>query len=229
VVATVACVLVPASAFAWKPTHKVSIKGTFVNHWTISEDQDCDPVGDGTLTVKFKTTVKTRVLPYRDNDSRRGWNVGIPFGYKGQLVTAMKPAKATATVTRVDNTTPKPPADPADTCPPLSKKGCGTSTQKASAYVYGGHRPKHISVHMATRFTAGDCLIGDVSSFDANRAFVGGNRDGNLLVKMPKESAFRKPVVRVHGRTHKQNSGGDPGESFSDDITRKVTVTFKHR
>lgn len=167
--------LVPSPALAWKPTHTVSIKGTLVNHWTISEAEECSPVGEGTLTVQFHTTVATRVWPYLDDYAGGGWNVGVPHGYKGQLVKAMEPAVGT------------------------------------------------------TGFARGDCLIGDARRFDDTRALVGGNREGNLLLKTPKESAFRRPVVRLKGKAHKRSNFGDPGESSTNDVTRNVTVTFKRR
>jgi len=48
-------------------------------------------------------------------------------------------------------------------------------------------------------------------------------------MKMPKPSAFkRRRVVRVTGRTHKRSSYGGVDEgSSTNDITRKVTVTFE--
>jgi hypothetical protein len=232
--AIAAATLVPASASAaapgWKMTHKVTIEGKFVNHWTISDDQDCGPVGDGTLTVKFHTTVATRVRPYLDDYAGGGWNVAVPHGYKGHLLTAMDYAKVAGTITRVDNTTPRPFAEMTEPCSPLSRRGCGTFplSKKSGAYVYGGHRPSRISVHAATNFESGGCLIGDASTFDATRALVGGNQDGNVLVKMPRASAFKRRVVRIGGKTHKRSAWGDPGYGTStNDISRKVTVTFK--
>jgi hypothetical protein len=228
----VASLVAAPAASAWKPTHKVSIEAEFVNHWTISDNQECGPVGDGTLTVKFHTTVATRVLPYRDNDAGRGWNVGVPHGYKGQLVKAMENAPIAGTITRVDNTTPRPDPETTEPCPPLSKRGCGTFPlgKRSGARVYGGHRRSRISVHTSTQFgsASGECLIGDADTFDATGALVGGNREGNMLVNMPKESAFKRRVVRLAAKTHKQTSWGDSDIGTStNDITRKVTVTFK--
>lgn len=228
----VASLVAAPSASAWKPTHKVSIAGEFVNHWTISDDQECGPVGDGTLTASFHTTVATRVLPYRDSDARKGWNIGVPHGYKGQLVKAMEDAPIAGTVTRVDNTTPRPDPETTEPCPPLSKRGCGTFPlgKRSAARVYGGHRPTRISVHTSTQFgpASGECLVGDVTTFDATPALVGGSREGNVLVKMPKASAFKRRVVRLTATTHKRSSFGDSDSgSSTNDVTRKVTVTFK--
>ena len=49
-----------------------------------------------------------------------------------------------------------------------------------------------------------------------------------MLVNMPKASAFKRRVVRLTAKTHKQTSWGDSDIGTStNDITRKVTVTFK--
>jgi hypothetical protein len=232
--ATTAAILIaaPVSSAAkpgWAMTHKISIEGEFVNHWTFSDNQDCGPVGEGTLTVKFHTTVATRVKPYLDTYRGGGWNVAIPYGYKGHLLRGMESAKAAGTITRVDNTTPKPSAFEDEVCPPLSRTGCGTFPLKTSAFVDGGHRPTRIAVHAGIGFESnGECLIGDASTFDATQAVVGGNREGHVMVKMPKPSALKRRVVRLTGKTHKRSTFDDPGAATStNDVTRKVTVTFK--
>lgn len=229
-IAVAVLVCAPAS-FAARMTHKVSIEVKLVNHWTVDDDQECGPVGDGTLTVKLHTTRATRVLPYVDSYRGGGWNVGVPHGYKGRLIKAMEWAKAAGTITREDNTTPKPDPYTGEPCAPLSKSGCGTFSlpkRRSAAYVYGGHRPKRISVQARTSLMSGDCLIGDLRNIDDTQALVGGNREGNVLVKMPKPSAFKRRVVRLKGRTHKRSSFGGPGEgSSTNDVTREVTVTFR--
>ena len=51
-----------------------------------------------------------------------------------------------------------------------------------------------------------------------------------MLVKMPKASAFKRRVVRLTARTHKRSSWGDSDSGTStNDITRKVAVTFRRR
>jgi len=219
-----------AATAAAKVTHKVTIKAELVNNWTVEDDRDCGPIGGGTLTAKFHTVAATRVLPYVDDYAGGGWNVGVPYGYKGRLITAMDYAKVAGTVTRVDDTTPRPPADPTDPCPPLSKRGCGTFPlpKKSGAYVYGGHRPRHISLHANVAFGSVDCLIGGAETFDTTPALAGGDDEGNVLIKMPKPSAFKRRLVRVKGTTHKKTSWGNAEEGRStEDITRKVTVTFR--
>jgi hypothetical protein len=131
-----------------------------------------------------------------------------------------------------DNTTPRPDPEITEPCLPLSKVGCGTFPlgKRSGARVYGGHRPSRISVHTSTGFApaSGECLIGDATTFDATGALVGGNREGSVLEKMPKASAFRRHGVRLTASTHKRSSWGDPEIGTStNEITRKVTVTFK--
>ena len=216
----------PAVAAPVRMTHKVTISGEFVNHWTVEEDEDCGPIGDGTLTVKFHTRGATRVLPYRDNDAGRKWNVAIPFG---DNLRAMQDAKVTGTITRVDNTTPRPIPDDPEPCPAPTRSGCGTFPLGKSSAVVHGFDDRRISAHLSSGFyPRRECLIGDASSWGGPQRLVGGNREGDLLVKMPKPSAFkRRRVVRISASTHKLSSYSDPGsDSSTNDITRKVTVTF---
>ena len=128
-----AVAVAPATADAARLTHTVTIEGELVNHWSIAEPGPCGTVGDGTVTVRFKTTRRTKVLPYIDPFARalgggyRAWIVAEPLGPGRRLFTDMGYVKATGTVTRVDNTVSRPP-DPQDTepCPPIEKDACGT-------------------------------------------------------------------------------------------------------
>jgi hypothetical protein len=52
VAALLALTAAPAAA-KYKPTHRVSVSGQFVNHWTMVEPVDCGAVGGGTVTVDF--------------------------------------------------------------------------------------------------------------------------------------------------------------------------------
>ncbi len=156
----------------------------------------------------------------------------MPHGYKGQLVKAMEDAPIAGTVTRVDNTTPRPDPETTEPCPPLDKRGCGTFPlgKRSAARVYGGHRPTRISVHTSTQFgpASGECLVGDVTTFDATPALVGGSREGNVLVKMPKPSAFKRRVVRLTATTHKRSSFGDSEQrQLHERRHAEGTVTFK--
>lgn len=218
----------PVASAAGRMTHRVTISGELANHWTVNDDKDCGPTGDGTLTVRFRTSSATRVLPRVANDAGRKWGVFVPYGPRA--VTEMGDAKATGTATRVDNTTPRPSRYPGETCAPLDKSGCGTAPLKTFASVRGYDR-RRISVRVPSEpFEYGhDCLIGDASLWSGPQRLLGGDSEGVLLVRMPKPSALkRRRVVRVTGRTHQRSSygGADEGSS-TNDITRKVTVTFK--
>jgi hypothetical protein len=232
--ACLAVPVLPADALGrppgWKMTHKVTIEGEFVNHWTINDPDECDPVGSGTVTFRFRTTVATRVKPYKDTYRGGGWNVAIPYGYKGHLLRGMKYVKASGTITRVDNTIPRPSSDPSSPCRALSKTGCGTFPLKSSVLVDGQHNPRRITVQTTSNLAFdGGCLSGDASSFDATRALVGGNSEGKVTVRMPRPSAFKRRRVVLSGQTHQKSSWGDAGqEKTTNDITRKVTVRFKH-
>ena len=211
-------------------THKVTISGELVNHWTVNDDKDCGPTGDGTLTVRFRTSSATRVLPRVANDAGRKWGVFVPYGPRA--VTEMGDAKAAGTATRVDNTTPRPSPYPGETCAPLDKSGCGTAPLRGKTFAaLRGHDRRRISVRVPSEpFEYGhDCLIGGASLWSGPQRLLGGNAEGLLLVRMPKPSAFkRRRVVRLTSRTHQRSSYGNADDgSSTNDITRKVTVTFK--
>lgn len=233
VIACLALPVLPAVAVArapgWKMTHRITIEGEFVNHWTIDDPDECDPVGGGTVTFKFRTTVAPRVKPYKDTYRGGGWNVAIPYGYKGHLLRGMKYVNASGTITRVDNTIPRPSSDPDAPCRALSRAGCGTFPLEASALVDGEHNPRRITVETSSDLgTEGGCLMGDASSFDATRLLVGGNREGKVTVRMPRPSAFKRRLVVLSGQTHQTSTWQDAGqERTTNDITRKVTVRFK--
>jgi hypothetical protein len=64
IVATSALAAGPTGV-AVRMTHTISIRGELVDHWTIDDPHEC-AVGDGTLTVRFRTTVAVRVKPFID-------------------------------------------------------------------------------------------------------------------------------------------------------------------
>jgi len=206
-------------------THKITISGEFVNHWTTSQEQDCSPLGDGTVTVKFRTSAATRVRPYRDNYGPGRWNVAIPYG---RALQSMKDVKAPGTITRVDNTTPRP--YPEGSCKPSTRLGCGTFPlrRKPVARVRG-YDNRRISVHFGNEFEAGpECLIGEATSWFGPRRLLGGDPEGQLLINMPRASAFkRRRMIRLHGGTYKKSRYSDGPDDFStNEITRNATVTF---
>src|SRR5215210_8276485 len=85
-VAACALAAVPAVAGVHM-THTVTIEGELVNNWTMEDIEACGPstTATGTLTVKFKTTRATRVLPHVDRFQRAktgrygNWFIGVPL------------------------------------------------------------------------------------------------------------------------------------------------------
>lgn len=214
----------------------MSIRGELVDKWTINDPQECGRVGEGTLTVKFRTSPQ-RVIPFIDRFQRQGkgsWIIGVPVGKIG--VTAAPYSKATGTITRVDNTTRRPMED-GTPCPGADKPGCGTSTLRKPKSQVRGHDRRRVAVLLASeRFeflSEFSCWTGGLSGWSTPRV-SGGTPEGHLLVKMPKLSVLkRRRTVAVKDTGRETNTFTDrlnPGsETTTEDVTRKVTVTFKRR
>lgn len=243
VAALVACAPAAAASDIVHATHKVSVEGTLVNHWTIDEPDACGLVGDGTLTVTFKTTRPARVLPFIDKfaSSETGhpgsWIIGVPL--PPHAVKDLRSIPATGTITRVDNTTRRPQSD-GEPCEPPEKTGCGTlplrggrgGAPKAAPSRYDKRR---ISVAMFSRrfdIPPKPCSSGDLIGWSDFRLTGGDKESGDLRLTMPGEAALkRRRVVKVTGSDHKRTTLQDrlqPGsEVMTDDVTRRATVTFK--
>lgn len=224
-------------AEALRASHTVSVKGELVDRWTIDDPAECGPVGGGTLTVTFQTR-PLRVYPYIDKFQRNGkgsWIIGVPFGKKN--VKDAPDSKATGTVTRVDNTTLRPLAD-GEPCKPAKKIGCGVSQLRRASGSVSRYDRNHVKVGFSGEGAFGlggtdACGSGGLSGF-SNRVLTGGGEAGALLVRMPKPSTLkRRRTVVLTGHTHKTTTLKDrlnpDSETTVDDVTRKVTVTFKRR
>ncbi len=237
----VACA--PASAGGIvRATHKVSVEGELVDHWTINEPEECGLVGDGTLTVTFKTIAPARVLPFidpfaRSETGRSGsWIIGIPL--PPHVVRDLRSIKATGLITRVDNTTRRPRAD-GDPCGPVEKTGCGTLPLRfhggAARAIPERYDRRRIGVRLGTdpfEVPRKPCSQGYLTDWNDFRLTGGDRESGALRLTMPRESALkRRRVVKVTGSDHKRTTTTDrlqPGsEVITDDVTRKATVTFK--
>ena len=217
-------------------THTVSIKGELVDNWTIDDPAPCGDVGSGTLTVKFQTQ-KIRVLPFIDPFQRNGkgsWIIGYPLGKRG--IRDAPYIKSTGTISRVDNTVRRPSSD-GTPCSPSEKFGCGTSALRKPKGLVGRHDRRRVAVRLASeRFDFikyGACLTGSLVGWSTPH-LSGGTVEGYLLAKMPRPSTLkRRRRVLVHGSSHKKTVSHDdlsPGsETITDDVTRKVTITFKRR
>jgi hypothetical protein len=217
-------------------THTVSIKGELVDHWTIDDPQPCGDIGGGTLTVKFQTQ-RLRVLPFIDPLQRNGkgsWIIGFPLGKRG--IRDAPYIKSTGTITRVDNTVRRPSSD-GTPCPPSEKFGCGTSVLRKPKGKVERHDRRRVAVRLATErydlLKYGSCLTGSLFGWSTPH-LSGGTVEGHLLARMPKPSTLkRRRKVVVNGSSHKRTVSTDrlnPGsETITDDVTRKVTITFKRR
>jgi hypothetical protein len=220
-------------------THLVSVTGHLVDHWTINDTGYCGLVGDGTVTVDYRTTkpaLATPIIdPYAGSDnpkSRGSWVLAVPTG--GGI--GHMPAKpATGTIARVDNTTPTLPPTGGDCGGPPDKSGCGTLALVKPRSLVQGYDTHRLLVDLSTeefQYQHGvevACHVGQLGGFSSPPSLAGGNRRGEFLLAMPKPRALRRRLLKVTGTTHKHSAGSEGGVSWSEDVTRTVTVTFKHR
>jgi hypothetical protein len=226
-----AVLLLAATPVAAKfhPTHSFVATGQHVDHWTADDPEDCGPVGDGTVTVDFGTAKPTKVRAVIDpahgaeGTKRLGsWTLLAPADEFGHL-SDVRPRPATGTIALVDNTVPRPPPEGGECA--THKEGCGTHALKADATVYVlGYNRRFIRADLFSRFTEfGPCGLGLLEAFDSPSWAVPGTRDGELLIRMPRAAKLRaRKVVTVSASDHQRTSYG----SFTDDVTRTVTVTF---
>jgi hypothetical protein len=221
-------------------THRlVSAKGQLVEHWTYDDPAPCGAVGDGTVTLQFQL-VKPRLVTLIIDGSKNGepnntlgsWIVGIPGPTGGIRDTPALPASGT--MTWVDNTTQRPPDPESGDCTPTDKTGCGTvPVARGSKTTIAGYNRRFLYADFAGGSFAprhGDCGHGQVEIFDQAN-LVGGPREGQLLIRMPSAATVkRRHTLKVVGTSHKRTSFADcgSGASCTDDVTRRVTVVFKH-
>ena len=217
---------------AW--THRItSLTGEYVDHWRLNSTEPCRLVGDGTVTVKFRMAIAPRVrLVYSPFASAEPsgygkWIVGVPSAH-GPGLTGAPRRPAAGTITLVDNTVQRPP-EPGGECPPLEKAGCGTTSLKRASIDFDGYNRRFLVAGLGASFQRANCGIGQTHSF-TDRPFSGGTRLGELLLRMPSVATVsRRRVLIVTGTSHKVTSSTDcePDGSCSDDVTRRVTATFK--
>jgi hypothetical protein len=220
-------------------THRlVSVTGELVDHWTYNDPAPCGAVGDGTLTLKFHLVKPRRVTLIIDpskngepNNTLGSWIVGIPGPTGGIRDTPALPASSRTTW--VDNTTQRPP-EPENDCTPTDKTGCGTATvARGSKTKIGGYNRRFLYADLSGGLFAprrGECGHSQVEIFDQAN-LVGGPREGQLLIRMPSAATVkRRRTLTVVGTSHKRTTFADcgSGASCTDDVTRRVTVVFKH-
>jgi hypothetical protein len=212
-------------------SHRVSISGRLVDHWTVNDTRSCGPVGDGTVTVEFhqKTPAKARV-EYNPVEGR--WDILVPGP---TLLVGLPEQPVVGSISFVDNTVATM-APPGFDCPgAINKSSCGTFPLRGKAGAGGGNR-RRLEANLTNTAGRGfhpkneGCGHGELSSWTQPPGVVGGVDGGYVPVKMPSPRSFkRRHTVTVTGTTHKSSSfgGSDPDDPrVTDDVTRTVTVTF---
>jgi hypothetical protein len=210
--------------FPW--THRLTISGQFVNHWTVSDPTQCGTNGDGSVTVSFKSSKSIHTLVTRERGTRHWLLVGL-YGSFHQT-TFLPPQPATATITTVDNTAPANPA-PGDSCLPIDKTGCGTMQFRKPTVKLSGEDAKRLNFNLfSDNFGKPGCQFGSVTRFGDVDFF--GHRTPELLITMPSpRSFFRKRTVTLTGTSHDNRSLPDLDATITNDVTRTVTLTFTKR
>jgi hypothetical protein len=216
-----------AGARKFHYSHRVSISGRLVDHWTIDDTRSCGPVGDGTVTVEFQQRSPARArVEYNRVEGR--WEALVP----GRSLLVGLPAKpVVGTIGFVDNTVATPP--PGGACSdPIDKSGCGTFPLQGKADIGGDRGGFTADMGNSSGFHPrnGGCSVGQLDSWTQPPGVVGGVDGGLVQVKMPSPRSFkRRHTVTVTGTVHRSSSfgGSDPDQPrITDDVTRTVTVTF---
>jgi hypothetical protein len=226
-VASVGAAVDEAGARKFHYSHRISISGRLVDHWTVNDTRSCGPVGDGTVTVEFhqKTPAKARV-EYSRVEGR--WEALVPGG---GLLTGLPAKPVVGSISFVDNTVPTAPPG-SDCSGAIDKSGCGTFQLRGKAGIVGDRRGFTADMGNRAGFhpAHGGCGVGELDSWTQPPGVVGGVGGGFVRVKMPSPRSFkRRHTVTVTGTAHRSSSfgGSDPDEPrITDDVTRTVTVTF---
>jgi hypothetical protein len=228
---------VPAEASAFKYTHKITATGTLTDNWTISDSEDCGPVGSGSVSLDFSTIGTKRIRPLIDkvaarrNSKKAGsWVLAVPGG--GGF-THMGSLKGKGTITTVDNSIYRPLTDLPCGTPDKSK--CGTHNLKDVFVTISGYDLKNtygnVNVGGGDFRYISDCQHGALTNWSSPPGMKLGVDDyGDMLFKMPSVSAFKsKKTITLTQSDHKFKSfpaGPLDHVSFTDDVTRKITVTI---
>ena len=209
--------------FKW--SHRVTISGQFVNHWSISDPGPCGTNGAGTVTMTFQNKKAIHTFVNRIPGTNHWILVGLYFGQ----TTFLPPQAANASITTVDNTAPANQPAYLDSCEPIDKSHCGTKQLRKPRLSLGGLDATRLKFNVFTDdFHRTGCQIGSVDSFGDVDFY--GTKTPQLLVKMPSpRSFFRKRKVTLTGTSHDVRSVPDLDATITNDVTRTVTVTFTKR
>jgi hypothetical protein len=209
--------------FSW--SHRVTISGQFVNHWTISDPGPCGTNGDGTVTVTFKNKKAIHTFVNRIPGTHQWILVGLYFGQ----TTFLPRQPAIASITTVDNTAPANQPSYLDSCDPIDKSHCGAKQLRKPSLSLGGLDATRLKFDVfGADFRDSGCQFGSVTRFGDVDFF--GHKTPQLLIKMPSFRSFmRERSVRVSGTSHDVKSLPDLDATITNDVTRTVTVTFTKR
>jgi hypothetical protein len=227
--AAVALALTATSADARFPwTHRITVSGQFVNHWTVSDPTTCGTNGDGTVTVTFKNKGPIHAVVTRYNYGDHKWLLIGLTRTSFHQTTFLPPQPASGSIATVDNTAPANPR-PDDTCEPIDKSHCGTAQLRSPTVRLQGLDGHRLQFDLfSDDFRRSGCQSGSVTRFGDVDFF--GHKTPQLPVKMPSaKSFFRHRVVTVTGTSHDRRSIPDLDATITDDVTRTVTVTFRKR
>lgn len=223
--AVVLAVVVGSADARFKWSHRVTISGQFVNHWTISDPGPCGTNGDGTVTLTFKNKKAIHTFVNRIPGTRQWILVGLYFGQ----TTFLPRQPAIASITTVDNTAPANQPSYLDSCDPIDKSHCGTKQLRKPSLSLGGLDATRLKFDVfGADFRDTGCQFGSVTRFGDVDFF--GQKTPQLLIKMPSFRSFmRKRSVTVSGTSHDVKSLPDLDATITNDVTRTVTVTFTKR
>ena len=229
-----------AQSKRFRYTHLVSVTGHVVDHWTINDSDYCGLVGDGTVTVDFHTTkpalARPFIDPYAGSDNPQ---VARQLGARRRRPEAgsatCRSQHAAGTITRVDHATETLPPTGGDCGGGHDESGCGTRALVGADEHRAGVRHHRLLVDLGTEefgYSHGRevaCHVGELGLFSSPPSVAGGSRRGELFVNMPAARVLRRRLVKVSGSSHKHSAFTEGGVTVTDDVTRTVTVTFKHR
>ncbi len=225
------------AAGGFKYTHLFTSTAKLVDRWTINDKSFpyCGRVGNGSITVTFRTTKAWRVTPIVDPTAGLHGRWILAIGREGARgIQDETPRPGLATVTSVDNTTPGPNDPNSEPCRAFDKADCGASQDKHAKVGVTGYDRRRIVVDV--RFNVPEtgshgvrCFLGSLEGGFYDQRLGGDVRNGGIFVMMPNPQTFtRRGVVRVTGTSHKRISTRDRGLSATDDVTQTVTLTFTH-
>jgi hypothetical protein len=218
---------------AFHYTHKLTVKATFVDNWSLQSTGSCAPVGGGTVQLTLATTKATRFRPIgRKKGAPAGpgrLNLGVP---NFAQVIAMPVRKAQGTIVMTDNTViNQDPLRPFEACPPIDKSLCGTHPIKKAFLLVGGRSGtyKYLKAHASVDGSFPDCQSGAFHNWSQYSPNSGGF-DGLGTLQLGPTSAGKLMSHRhtvLQATDHKVTTTRDGDYStITDDVTRTIEVTI---